>query len=172
MKPFELSAHLLNELVSVARKSTCTRSKCGSIIVFQETEEIIGVGYNSMPCNNVGACTKDLTKPEFPSDRTCCVHAEQRAIMDALKRNPEMIQGSKLIFLRLDDQGNPIPATKIYCTICSKLALDAGISLFCLFTPTGWVAYQADDYNVLSFLQAELPVSEKIQDLLANTQLT
>ena len=38
-----------DELVEVARKSTCHRSKCGSIIV--KDGKIIGVGYNSQPCN-------------------------------------------------------------------------------------------------------------------------
>jgi len=30
------------------------------------------------------------------TDKTCCMHAEQRAIFDALRRNPEKLDGSKM----------------------------------------------------------------------------
>jgi deoxycytidylate deaminase len=156
MHQFELSTPLLEQLVSTAKKATCTRSKCGTIILAKDTEDIIGTGYNSMPCNLVGECKKDLLPKDHKSDRTCCMHAEVRAIMDVLKNNPDKINGSKLIFLRLDSQGNPLPAEDIYCTICSKMALDAGVELFCLLTPSGWVSYQTDEYNILSFAQAKI----------------
>lgn len=137
-------------LVDTAKKSTCHRSKCGSIIISNKGE-LIGVGYNSMPCNENAACFKDSLAPGFKSDKTCCVHAEQRAIMYALANNPEDIKGSLLLFIRLDENDEPKRSGEPYCTICSKMALDAGIARFALWHKEGWTAYETNYYNKLSF---------------------
>jgi len=148
-KIVNLDKNLFDELVHVAKKSTCHRSKCGSIIVSDGT--VIGVGYNSQPCNVNAECFKDSLDPNFKSDKTCCIHAEQRAIFDALKRNPSLIEGSRLYFIRLDENDNPKRSGEPYCTICSKSALDVGISEFCLWHAEGWTAYETNYYNQLSF---------------------
>ena len=135
------------ELVNVARKSTCERSKCGTIII--KNDIIIGRGYNSQPCNLVGRCFKDSLPKEFKSDRTCCIHSEQRAIFDALSKGDPF--GSQLFFIRLDEHDNPKISGDPYCTICSKSALDVGISTFCLLHKEGWTAYDTNYYNKLSF---------------------
>jgi len=85
---------IVDHLIEIAKLSTCKRSKCGSVIVVDDSF-IIGDGYNSMPCNVTGECFKENLSPTFKSDKTCCVHAEQRAIMDALKgRWNHRIKGS------------------------------------------------------------------------------
>lgn len=135
----------------VAPKSTCKRSKCGSIIVFDGLV-IIGEGYNSKPCNEVGECFKDTLAPTFKSDKTCCIHAEQRAIMDALQGGfREYIKGSTLFFIRLDENNNPKYSGDPYCSICSKMALDVGISNFVLFKKEGWTSYDTKEYNEITF---------------------
>jgi hypothetical protein len=53
--------------------------------------------------------------------------------MNALIDAPDKIIGSRLYFVRIDNNGKPTPAGKTYCTICSKMALDAGISEFVLW---------------------------------------
>lgn len=121
----------VNYLINVAKQATCKRSKCGAIIV-HNSELVIGKGFNSMPLNVVCDCFKEKLAPTFKSDRTCCVHAEQRAIMDALKNHSDKIVGSILYFIRLDDNDQPKHSGKPYCSICSKLALDVGISKFVL----------------------------------------
>ena len=40
------------------------------------------------------------------TEKTWCMHAEQRAIMDALKRNPEELPGSRIYFIRLAEDGS------------------------------------------------------------------
>lgn len=146
----EVAERHFNMLVNTAAKSTCHRSKCGSILLSKENK-VIGVGYNSMPCNVKAACFKDGLAPGFKSDKTCCVHAEQRAIMDALKKNPDDVEGSLLLFIRLDDNDAPKHSGEPYCTICSKFALDAGVGKFALWHKEGWTAYDTDYYNELSF---------------------
>ncbi len=139
----------IDELINTAKKATCSRSKCGSVII--NGDDIIGVGYNSQPCNSLISCFKDTLASTFKSDKTCCVHAEQRAIMDALRSYPDKVLGSTLLFIRLDENDNPKQSGSPYCTICSKMALDAGIKYFTLWHKEGWTAYEANYYNNLSF---------------------
>ncbi len=137
----------------IASDATCERAKCGSVIV--KSGEIIGVGFNSPPRNleNQRRCSrpKDSYHKKV-TDKTCCVHAEQRAIMDALRRNSDKLPGSRLYFVRLDGGGKPSRAGEPYCTICSKMALDVGISEFVLWHEKGVCVYNTEEYNTLSYL--------------------
>lgn len=138
-------------LVEIAKKATCKRSKCGSVIVTQ-FGTIIGEGYNSMPCNEVQECFKENLAPSFKSDRTCCVHAEQRAIMNALGNNYRKLkENTTLFFIRLDENNNPKHSGEPYCSICSKMALDVGIKNFVLWHVQGWTSYTTEEYNKLTF---------------------
>lgn len=141
----------LNYAAQFAKNSTCERSKCGSVIVNDNT--LIGRGFNSMPCNKVASCFKDGLDGNFKSDKTCCVHAEQRAIINALEGNfPLLLEGSRLYFIRLDGNDQPKKSGEPYCTICSKLALDVGVREFVLWHEKGITVYDTDEYNEYSFL--------------------
>ena len=140
----------IEEAAKIALNSTCLRSRCGSVIV--KDREIIGKGFNSPPHGKIlDKCLKDDLPDDFKSDKTCCVHSEDRAIMNVLINNPEKISGSRLYFIRLDEHGNKKKAGKPYCTICSKLALDRGISEFVLLHEKGICIYNTEEYNQLSF---------------------
>jgi deoxycytidylate deaminase len=142
--------NFIDEAAKIALSSTCLRSKCGSVIV--KNGKIIGAGFNSPPLNQaIDNCIKDSLPKNFKSDKTCCVHAEQRAIMDALRKNPEKIAGSRLYFIRLGEDGKRSYAGKPYCTICSKMALDSGISEFVLWHEEGICVYDTKEHNQLSF---------------------
>ncbi len=146
----------------IARGSCCLRAHCGSVIV--RDREIIGRGYNSPPRDiRIDRCTKDDLPKEFRSDRTCCIHAEARAVYDALAHRPEKIVGSRLYFIRLADDGSLARAGTPYCTMCSKLALDAGIAEFVLWHKEGIRVYDTAEYNRISFQHADasLPITEK-----------
>lgn len=142
----------IEEAVKQAEKSRCEQARCGCVII--KDEKIIGKGFNSPPgelesqrrCSN---SKKDFN--EKVTDKTCCMHAEQRAIIDALKNNPNLIEGADLYFIRIDNLGIKIPADKLYCTICSKMALDVGIKNFVLFHDKGIRFYDTQEYNDLSF---------------------
>lgn len=139
------------KVVEVAEQATCNRSKCGSIIV--KDGEIIGEGFNSPPANLEGQrrCLKKKNEYNFKvTDKTCCVYAEQRAIMDALKKNSEKIVGSRLYFIRLDENCEIAFAGRPYCTICSKMALDSGVKEFVLYHEEGICVYDTAEYNELS----------------------
>ena len=142
----------MNEAASVAEKALCLRAKCGAVII--NDGEIIGQGYNAPPLNDEKNRTC-LNKYDFNGkpkyDHTCCMHAEWRAILDAIKRNPEKLKGSRLYFTRVDESGNIKKSGEPYCTVCSRFALDVGISEFLLWQDRGICSYFTDEYNKLSY---------------------
>ncbi len=142
----------MDAAASTARNATCSRSKCGSVIA--KDGEMIGAGYNSPAGEKESQRRCQALKEGYHrkvTDKTCCVHAEQRAIMDALRKHPDKIVGSRLYFIRLDENGVASRAGKPYCTICSKMALDAGVVEFVLWHEDGMCVYDTEEYNKLSF---------------------
>src|SRR3989338_4439683 len=123
----------IKKAAHIALSSTCERSRCGSVIVLDDI--IIGSGFNSPPQEHERQRRCSVSKDSYHNkvtDKTCCVHAEQRAIMYALQKNPDKLLGSRLYFIRLDKDGTPSHAGKPYCTLCSKMSLDIGINEFVL----------------------------------------
>ncbi len=150
--PAEIDAkRWLQRAAEAAAAALCLRAKCGTVIV--ANGEIIGEGYNAPPLDR----TEDrLCEQTFPAgkpkyDRTCCIHAEWRAIMDALAHHPTKLTGATLYFTRVDDAGTIRPSGQPFCTVCSRLALDTGIKSFVLGHETGICAYPTDEYNRLSY---------------------
>lgn len=148
----EKALNFINKAKGIAQKSSCERSKCGSVIVGDE--KIVGEGFNSPPADKKSQRRCKYDKKDLNqkiTDKTCCVHAEQRAIMDALKRNPSKLKNSILYFVRLDRKGDISFAGKPYCTICSKMALDVEIKYFVLYHKEGIAIYNTEEYNTLSY---------------------
>ncbi len=146
------ATHWFHEAAKVAEKALCLRAKCGSIIV--KDGEIIGKGYNAPPRDDMknSFCSVEKNfkgKPGY--DNTCCMHAEWRAILDAVKNNPDKINGSTLYFTRIDKENNIIKSGEPLCTVCSRFALDTGIKEFVLWHEQGICVYQTDEYNKLSY---------------------
>ena len=140
----------LFEAANIAEQSSCYRSKCGSVLV--KEDHIIGVGFNSPPLNEtLKYCLKDSLTVNFKSDKTCCIHAEQRSINEALKNFPEKIFGSRMYFTRIDQNNQPVRSGKPYCTMCSKMSLDVGVSEWVLWHDEGICLYDSREYNLLSF---------------------
>ncbi len=140
----------INTAAEIARGSKCLRSKCGAVIIADGV--MIGAGYNSPPGDEgKDVCEKDYLPKDFKSDKTCCVHAEQRAIIDAVSKHPDKVKGSTLYFARLGRNNRKEFSGRPYCTICSKMALDVGISEFVLMHEDGICAYGTTEYNTLSF---------------------
>ena len=142
----------IQKAVKIAQKATCERSKCGCVIV--KDGEIIGKGFNSPPQNLESQRRCHCDKEQYHrkvTDKTCCIHAEQRAILDALKFASDKLIGSDLYFIRLDPEGKPAKSGNPYCTICSKMALEVGIKTFHLWHSEGIVAYDTEEYNILSY---------------------
>lgn len=86
----------------IAFDSTCQRSRCGSVLTREN--EIIGSGFNSPPKEDEKQRRCERSKDSYHkkvTDKTCCIHAEQRAIMDALKKIPEKYRDQGCILFDL-----------------------------------------------------------------------
>lgn len=143
----------IEEAKILAQKATCLRAKCAAILV--KDNEIIGRGFNSPPGNDEKERRCELDKKKYDpkvTDKTCCVHGEQRALMDALSHHPNKIYGSKLYFARyysdgeLRLNGGNGGKNQLYCTVCSKLMFDLGVAEFILPNVDGIASYSKDEY--------------------------
>ena len=135
-----------------ALSATCTRARCGSVIITDDGE-VIGRGHNAPPLEDERQRTCDRKwdlsiKPKY--DKTCCVHAEWNAILDACKRAPEKMGRSTLYFMRIDDEAGFTNAGEPYCTVCSRIALQSGIAYFALWND-GEQRYPTAEYNIESY---------------------
>ena len=146
MKP----EHWMHEAAEVAKQARCLKATCGTVIV--KDGRIIGRGYNAPPLDKEEnrTCHMDVGRGKPGYDRTCCMHAEWRAILDALRNHSEQVVGAKLYFVRVDEDGNIKKSGKPYCTVCSRMALDVGLSTFALWHEEGIVEYPTDQYDRLS----------------------
>jgi deoxycytidylate deaminase len=144
-----INAH--EEAAKQARQSQCSRAKCGAVILSKGI--IIGRGSNGPLAFSVYArCNADKSLYHRKvTDKTCCIHAEQRAILDALKNRADEIVGSALVFARVNESGVIISSGEPYCTICSKMILEVGIKNVILKHEDGLVRYGAEFYNSLSY---------------------
>ena len=89
-----------------AKNSTCYNGKCGTVIV--NGGKIIGQGFNGPALNDEAnrTCRNDFDLSKKPKyDKTCCIHAEWWAILDACKHNADQISGATLYFMRVDEGG-------------------------------------------------------------------
>lgn len=141
----------------VALRAHCQKAKCGTVIVHDGV--VIGEGFNAPPLNDPAhsMCAAPRGNGEPKYDQTCCMHAEWRAILDAVRRNPTRVPGSSLYFVRVDDQGVTKPSRRPYCTVCSRMALDVGIRYFLLQLVDGIGEYPTDEYNRLSYAYTPEP---------------
>lgn len=141
-----------------ARKSLCLRSACGAVLV-DRAGTILGTGYNAPPkddlslrvCGHFGPSSR---KPK--ADRTCCVHAEWRALCHAIETSPQLVVGANMVFVRVDPRGVIQRSGQPYCTVCSRLALDVGVSEWSLWHSEGIRIYPAVEYHRLSERYDEL----------------
>src|ERR1041384_7355388 len=119
-----------DKCAEVASRSLCLRALCGAIIV--KNGELIAEGFNSPPQNRheYRTCLNEYDIPAgFRHDRTCCIHAEQRAIEKAQKAETDL-PGSQFYFVPGAPKGSRIVPTVLKYKICSRAVLDAGIAEF------------------------------------------
>lgn len=151
----ENSKEYINEARIEAEKATCRRAKCGAVIV--SDQKIIGRGFNSPPGNDETERRCHIKKNQYDikvTDKTCCIHAEQRAVMDALRHFPDKLNGAKLYFSRFNPDGQQrLVGGKIqlYCTVCTKTMYDVGIAEFILPHQDGICSYSKNEYLDRSF---------------------
>ena len=138
----------------VACEAKCLRAKCGSVVV-SKAGVVLGRGYNAPPLNDESQrmCEAEWDLEKKPKyDKTCCVHAEWNAAMDTLANaSAKEIEGSRLYFMRIDENGGFTDAGEPYCTTCSRVVMQAGIAEFALWNYNGADVYTLSEYNETSY---------------------
>ena len=142
----------LARAAEAAKESKCRKAHCGAIVVVDE--QIVGRGYNAPPQDrsDFGTCSwpynADSAKPRY--DQTCCLHAEWRAVLDAASTGLLPCNAS-LYFLRLLPDDRWAEEDNPYCTVCSRLILDVGITEIYVPNSRGIVSYSAEEFYRLSY---------------------
>jgi deoxycytidylate deaminase len=152
--------------VDTANRGPCAKSKRGVVIYSVATAGGVGViwgnAFNSPPwpfeCSNTDACKADCGR--------ICVHAEQRAIIQALTpsetelRHP--LAGDPRAELHLvhvktvDGKLVPSPGGPS-CDQCAKLILEAGIRTVWLYVQDGvWSRYDAAGFHQATLITNKL----------------
>jgi deoxycytidylate deaminase len=139
----------LDQAALLAQSSGCFRRRCGALIWKYST---VGVGFNSPPPN--GQCRCRVEKSVYHEkvvDKTCCTHAEVKAVLDGLRQRPDGLAGSVMYFTSVDGSNQRQFSGEPYCTLCSKLALEVGIAYWVLEHSDGIYQYEAGYYHELSY---------------------
>lgn len=131
-----------------AEKSTCKKSKRGAVIV--KNKEIIGKGFNKVTLEKFcDPCIRENIRDNSRAELCSALHAEQVAILDALKKG-KSLEGSRMFHVKVKD-GEIRPSEDVSCTVCSRLVLEAGISEFVLLNKKGFVLFDSKEFNEKSF---------------------
>lgn len=150
---YEQIRRFFDAAAEAASEAMCLRAKCGSVIVSRDGV-VIGKGFNAPPLGQEDQRTCEETfdttrKPKY--DLTCCVHAEWNAVIDACKTSPDDVEGSRLYFMRVDENGGFTNAGVPYCTTCSRFTMQAGVAEFALWNKDGADIYALSEYNQASY---------------------
>jgi dCMP deaminase len=131
-----------------AKKSTCKKSQRGVVIV--KNGEIIGRGYNKPTIEKLcNPCIRENVKDNEKVELCSAIHAEQMAIMDALKKGRNL-EGSRMFHIAVKN-GKIKFSEDTSCTVCSRIVLESDIKDFVLLHKKGFAIYPADEFNRLSF---------------------
>lgn len=144
--------------IQTAMKSPCAKSKRGVVVFHPVSGAMIGTGFNGMPrgfsCSGTDECREMCSKR--------CVHAEERAIRQALFRllgsritnQDQPLDGFEAVHVKVVD-GKLVPGGAPSCWQCSRTVLDVGLKAFWLYeirwsrteVNANWVSYTAEEFH-------------------------
>ena len=118
MEVIELNEKFMKIALEESKNANCAKGKVGAVIVLNE--KVLGKGNNSvpkgcMPCT-LDTCLRKKYNLRSGERQEICrvVHAEQNAILNALKNDYDLSDST-------------IYVTKSPCMICAKLIINVGI---------------------------------------------
>lgn len=130
-----------------AEKSDCKKSKRGAIIV--KDDKIIAAGHNKVTIEDLcNPCIRESIKNNSRVELCSAIHAEQMALINALKRGYS-IKDSIMYHIKVKD-GKMAPSGKLSCTVCSRIILEANIEIV-FWQKQGYILYSPEEFNRLSF---------------------
>lgn len=156
MDLIEPPAHVIRAAIEAACNSPCDKSKRGAA-VFERgiAGRLVATGWNGRPgdppLSSCGGACRSVC-------RDVAVHAEERAIIDALRVRP--VAGLELVHVKVVG-GELVAGGGPSCSTCSRTILDTGIAAVWLYEELGapgetvavewaWRRYHAHDFHELS----------------------
>jgi len=158
---------------AAALKSPCAKSNRGAVIFDRANidywqargitpyDAIVGEGHNGQPvgftCSNSVRCRRDCAR--------LCMHAEQRAVMQALVHSGDREHGCAMEDLEVVhvkvSNGEVVPGKGPCCEQCSRMILDAGMRGIWLLEETDqpggeWRFYDAKTFHEVTLRALEL----------------
>lgn len=141
---FKFAVSFLRMAEEQAKTSRCQKSQRGVVIVREN--KVLGFGANNPPLDI--ACVKEIC---YNICRHYAVHAEQNAILDALKKGNDL-EGSIMYHEKV--KGGRIRTvlgpSKKSCLQCSKLILQREIKNYVLRQDEGIIVYNTREFYELT----------------------
>ena len=131
----------LRAMVTDAAAGLCQKSKRGAMLV---AERFLDMSRNNpagfRPCDGSAACRASCART--------CNHAEERVVLDALRRGC-LFERSHVIHVAVDERGAPRDKAVPGCETCSRLMLEAGVEHVWLWggAPARWQAWTAEAFH-------------------------
>lgn len=145
-------SHIAEQMMERAAglaKDSHARTRHAALLVREDS--LLAWGINGVPLPGEDHCY--CKYGEFANHDRCRTHAEQRAI--SLGREGEgwrTIQGSQLLYVRLEADDSVRLDEPHYCARCSRLALSLGVKEWVFALSEGLVGYSAADYDRIAQL--------------------
>lgn len=154
--PAQPPDYVIEAARKAAMQSPCAKSKRGAAAMIVrnggvEIRPIIGsLGWNGQPngftCSGSDACRRDCAR--------LCMHAEQRAVMNALGSWSWRVFDIEIVHVKVVD-GQVVPGKGPCCEQCSRLVLDVGMRGVWLYEHDGrvsgapglWRFYRAAEFH-------------------------
>lgn len=145
-------SHVAEQMVERAAelaKDSHARTRHAAVLV--KDGSLLAWGINGVPFPGEDHCYCNFG--EFGNHDSCRTHAEQRAITLAREGDGwRMLQGSKLIYVRLEADDSVRLEVPHFCARCSRLALSLGVAEWIFALSDGLVGYSSVDYDKLAQL--------------------
>lgn len=138
--PAFIVALALDALVKAAAAGPCAKSKRGAIIAADGLMlTAVNAPAGGRPCDGSAACRANCSQ--------VCNHAEERAVLQALRHRP--LHRAHVIHVAVDPDGTPRDKAVPGCVSCSRLMLEAGVEFVWLWggAPARWQVWTAADFH-------------------------
>jgi deoxycytidylate deaminase len=129
---------IIDEMISIGSEGNCEKSKRVSAIVYQNGFSVIETNSPPFPfvCQKNEKCKKACNQ--------LCVHAEERAILSALRKYGD-VDFCICIHLKIVN-GQPAFSGSPSCITCARKLLECNIRYMYLWQETGWQRWAPKEF--------------------------
>ena len=145
-------SHLAEQMVErAAELARDSRARTRHAAVLVKDGSLLAWGTNGVPFPGEDHCY--CRAGELGQHDRCRTHAEQRALMLAREGDGwQRLQGSKLIYVRLEADDSVRLEDPHFCARCSRTALSLGVAEWIFALSDGLASYSSADYDKISQL--------------------